>query len=58
MVEDSFLTQTVTQPTGGDDTLELVLTSDPDLISDCKVDEKLDPCDPLQHKNGLGIHRK
>ncbi len=45
MVKNSFLIQTVTQPTCGDNILDLVLTSDPDLISDCKVGEKLDGCD-------------
>ncbi len=45
MVEDSFLTQDVKQPTRGDNILDLVLASDPDLISDCEVDEKLNGCD-------------
>ncbi len=42
---DSFLTQTATQSTPGNSILDLVLTSDSDLIGDCKVGEKLDSCD-------------
>lgn len=44
VVGDSFITQTVTQPLHGDDILNLVLASDPDLTDDCKVGEKLDDC--------------
>jgi ribonuclease P/MRP protein subunit RPP40 len=45
MVEDSFLTQVVRQPTRNDNILDLVLTSDPDTISKCEVGEKLVGCD-------------
>ncbi len=41
MVEDSFLTQVVTQPTKENNILDLVLVSDPDLVRDCEVGEKL-----------------
>ncbi len=41
MVEDSFLTQVVTQPTRENNILDLVLVSDPDFDRDCKVGEKL-----------------
>ncbi len=42
MVEDSFLTQLVTQPTRENNILDLVLVSDTDLVRDCEVEEKLD----------------
>ncbi len=45
MVEDSFLTQVVTQPTRENNLLDLVLVSDPDLIRDCEVGEKIHGCD-------------
>ncbi len=41
MVQDSFLTQVVTQPTGENSLLDLVLVGDPDLIRDCEVCEKI-----------------
>ncbi len=41
MVEDSFLTQVVIQPTRENNILDLVLESDPDLVRDCEVGEKL-----------------
>ncbi len=41
MAEDAFLTQTVTQPTRENNIFDLVFTSDPDLVRDLKVDEKL-----------------
>ncbi len=41
MVEDSFLKQVVTHPTREKNVLDLVLVSDPDLIGDCEVKEKL-----------------
>ncbi len=41
MVEDSFLTQVVTQPTRQNNILDLVLISDPDLVRNCEVEEKL-----------------
>ncbi len=44
MVEDSFLTQGITQPTRGNNILDLVLVSDHDLIRDCEVGEKLSGC--------------
>ncbi len=40
MVENSFLTHVVTQPTRENNLLDLVLESDPDLIRDCEVGEK------------------
>ncbi len=45
MAEDSFLSQLVTQPTRGNNMLDLVLTTDTDLISDCEVGEILSGCD-------------
>ncbi len=39
MLDDSFLSQIVTQPTRGNNILDLVLTIDTDLISDCEVGE-------------------
>ncbi len=45
MVEDSYLSQIVTQPTQGNNILDLVLTTDADLISDCGVGEILCGCD-------------
>ncbi len=45
MVEDSFLSQLVTQPTRGNNILDLVLTADTDLISECEVGEVLSGCD-------------
>ncbi len=39
MFEDSFLSQIFTQPTRGNNILDLVLTTDTDLISDCEVGE-------------------
>ncbi len=39
MVEDSFLSQIVTQPARGNNILDLVLTTDTDLISDYEVGE-------------------
>ncbi len=41
MVEDAFLTQIVTQPTRKKNILDLAFTSDPDLVRDLKVGEKL-----------------
>ncbi len=41
MVEDSFLMQVVIQPTRENNILDLVLVSDPDLVRDCEVEEKL-----------------
>ncbi len=45
MLEDTFLTQIVTQPTRENNLLDLVLVSDSDLASECKVGEKLNGCD-------------
>ncbi len=45
MAEDSFLTQVITQPTRENNILVLVLVSDPDLIRNCQVGEKLNGCD-------------
>ncbi len=45
MVEDSFLTQVITQPTRENIILDLQLVSDPDLIRNCEVGEKLNGCD-------------
>ncbi len=39
MVENSFLSQIVTQPTRGNNILDLVSTTDTNLISDCEVGE-------------------
>ncbi len=41
MVEDSFLTQVVTQPTTGSNIVDLVLVSDPDLVRNCEVGDRL-----------------
>ncbi len=43
--EYAFLTQIVTQPTRENNILDLAFASDPDLLSDCKIDEKLGSCD-------------
>ncbi len=40
MVQDSFLTQIVNQPTREHNILNLVLVTDPDLIHNCEVGEK------------------
>ncbi len=45
MVEDSFLSQIVTQPKRGNNIFDLLLTTDTDLISDCEVGEILSGCD-------------
>ncbi len=45
MVEDSFLSQIVTQPTRWNNILDIALTTDTDLISDCEVGEILSGCD-------------
>ncbi len=45
MLEDTFLTQIVTQPTRENNLLDLVLVSDTDLTHDCQVGEKLGGCD-------------
>ncbi len=45
MVEDSFLMQVITQPTRENNIVDQVLVSDPDLIRDCEVAEKLSGCD-------------
>ncbi len=45
MVEDSFLSQIVNQPTRGNNILDLLLTTDTDLITDCEVGEILSGCD-------------
>ncbi len=45
MVEDSFLTQVVTQPIRENNILDLLLVIDPDLIRDCEVAEKLSGSD-------------
>ncbi len=54
MVEDSFLTQVVTQPTRENNILDLVPVSDRDLVRDCEVGEKLVGSDHnnvcVQHK--------
>ncbi len=44
-VEDSFLSQVVTQPTRGNNILDIILTTDTDLISDCDVGEISSGCD-------------
>ncbi len=53
MVEDTFLTQTVNQPTRENNILDLILVTDPDLIRNCEVGEKWSGCDhhnPLQYQ--------
>ncbi len=45
MLEDTFLTQIVTQPTRENNSLDLVLVSDSNLTRECQVGEKLDGCD-------------
>ncbi len=45
MLEDTFLTQIVTQPTRENNLLDIVLVSDTDLTRECQVGEKLDGCD-------------
>ncbi len=45
MLEDAFLTQIVTQPTRENNLLDMILVSDSDLASKCKVGEKLNGCD-------------
>ncbi len=45
MVEDSFLSQLMTQPMRGNNILDLLLTTDTDLVSECKVGEILSGCD-------------
>ncbi len=42
---DSFLSQLVTQPTRGNNILDLVLTTNTDLVSECEVGEILSGCD-------------
>ncbi len=44
MLEDTFLTQIATQPTRGNNLLDLVLVSDRDLTRECQVGEKLRGC--------------
>ncbi len=41
MVEDSLLIQVVTQPTRENNIFDIVLVSDPDLVRNCEVEEKL-----------------
>ena len=45
MVNDSYLTQHVTRPTRGSNILDLVLTTEPDMISEVEVREHLANCD-------------
>ncbi len=45
MAEDAFFTQIDTQPTRENNILDFVFASDPYLIRDCKVGEKLSGCD-------------
>ncbi len=54
MAEDAFLTQNVTQPTRENNIVKLVFASDPDLMRDCKVGEKLGGCD--HHLTRLNTH--
>ncbi len=44
MVEDAFLTHTV-KPTKENNILDVVLVTDPDLIRNCEVGEKLSGCE-------------
>ncbi len=41
MLEESFLTQVETQPTRENNILDPVFVSDPDLVRDCEVGERL-----------------
>ncbi len=45
MLKDTFMNQTITQPTGENNILDLVLVIDPDLVCDGRVGEKLTGCD-------------
>ncbi len=45
MIENAFLTQTVSQLTRENNILDLVLVTHPDLIRNCEVGEKLSGCD-------------
>ena len=45
MVNDSYLTQHVTRPTRDSDILDLVLTTEPNMISEVEVREHLANCD-------------
>ena len=45
LIDDEFLSQAVNQPTRENNVLDLVLATDPDLIDDCEVGEKLNGCD-------------
>ncbi len=45
MARDAFHTQIATQPTRENNIPDLVFASDPDLLRDCKVGEKLSGCD-------------
>ncbi len=40
MLEDTFLTQIITQPTRENNILDLVLVTDPDLVREGRVGEK------------------
>ncbi len=60
MLQDTFLTQIVTQPTRGNNLLDLGLVSDSDLTRDCQVGEKLNSCDhnliPLKIRTDHELH--
>ncbi len=58
MAEDAFLIQTATQPTRENNILDLVSASDPDLIRDLNVGEKLDGCDSVQRQNKIHARRQ
>ncbi len=45
MLEDAFITQIITQPSRENNILDLVLVTDPDLVREGRVGEKLNGCD-------------
>ncbi len=45
MLEDTFMTQIITQPTRKNNILELVLVNNPDFVREGSVGEKLTGCD-------------
>ena len=45
LMEDNFMSQVVSEPTREKNTLDLVLTTDNDMVSNCQVGEKLGTSD-------------
>ena len=58
MIEDTFLTQIVDQPTRENNILDLILVTDPDLISNCEVGEKVNGCDHHLIRFDVNIEQK